>query len=149
MSMTALVPLDAIVPELQGRDAAAIFAEMCAPLESRIGVPSAELQAALAEREALAPTTLGHGVAIPHGVHPGLQRVVAVLGRSRSGVDFAAPDGEPVRLFVVLLRPPDAANAHLKALARVSRVLIDPNRRAALLGADDANAMARAFVTEP
>jgi PTS system nitrogen regulatory IIA component len=145
MSIIAPVPLDAIVPDLVGRDTAAIFAELCAPLEAITGVPSVELQAALAEREALAPTALGHGIAIPHGVHPGLRRVVAVLGRSRAGLDFAAPDGEPVRLFVALLRPPDAANAHLKALARVSRVLVDAHRRTALLDAVDADAMARAF----
>lgn len=142
MSATS-VQLDAIVPELVGRDAAAIFAELCAPLEATTGVPADELQAALAEREAVAPTALGHGIAIPHGVHASLTRTAIVLGRSRAGLDFAAPDGAPVHLFVALLRPPDATDDHLEQLARISRLLVDGSRRAALLGAADAAAIAR------
>jgi PTS system nitrogen regulatory IIA component len=132
---------DAIVPDLVGRDAAAIFAELCAPLAAATGVPSAELVAALAEREALASTAVGNGVAIPHGTHPGLARIVACLGRSRGGVPFGAPDGAPVMLFVALLRPVEVAGAHLKALARVSQLLGNEDVRAELLAAPTAEQM--------
>jgi nitrogen PTS system EIIA component len=126
---------DAIVPDLVGRDATAIFAELCAPLAASEDVPLDELVRGLAEREALASTAVGNGVAIPHGTHPRIRRIVTSFGRSRTGVELAAPDGAPVHLFVALLRPPEAAGAHLKAMARISGALGDEHVRAALLAA--------------
>lgn len=135
--MTASTPLspDAIIADLTGTDATTLFAELCAPLGASVGIPAAELAAALAEREALAPTALGGGVAMPHGVHPQLSRIVTSFGRSIRGVEFGAPDGKPVHLFVALIRPSDASGPHLKALARWSAVLASAPAREALLAA--------------
>jgi PTS system nitrogen regulatory IIA component len=120
-----IVGIDAIIPELRGRETAAVFAELCEPLARSTGVPLAELVASLEEREALASTAVGDGVAMPHGVHAGSHRVAASFGRSREGLPF------------------DAVNAHLKALARWSRILVSSEVRRALLDAPDADAILR------
>ncbi|HWB74956.1 MAG TPA: PTS sugar transporter subunit IIA [Nannocystaceae bacterium] len=134
---------DAIIADLTGTDATSLFAELCAPLAATVGVAASALAAALAEREALAPTALGGGVAMPHGVHPQLSRIVASFGRSIRGVDFGAPDGKPVHLFVALIRPSEDNGLHLKALARYSGVLSSATARDALLAAPDSAAILR------
>jgi nitrogen PTS system EIIA component len=79
----------------------------------------------LLEREKISTTAIGEGVAIPHGKLPGVDKVVGVFARSPEGVDFASLDGEPTHLFFTLIAPEDAAADHLKALARISRLLKD------------------------
>ena len=70
-----------------------------------------------------------------------LRRVFAAFGRSRAGVDFQSLDGKPTHLFFLLVAPEDSAGAHLKALARISRLLKDPAFRTRLLEAPDAHAL--------
>ena len=84
-----------------------------------------ELVKILLEREKLGSTGIGQGIAIPHGKTDKATRLVAVLGISKSGVDFDALDGEPVYIFFLLVAPKDTAGPHLKALAQVSRLLRD------------------------
>jgi nitrogen PTS system EIIA component len=79
----------------------------------------------LIEREKLGSTGIGQGIAIPHAKTDQAQQVVAAFGLSRRGVQFDALDGEPVHIFFLLVAPPDAASLHLKALARISRLLKD------------------------
>ncbi|MBK6920238.1 MAG: PTS sugar transporter subunit IIA [Deltaproteobacteria bacterium] len=138
MNLVELLPQDAAIVELVGDDIPTVFAELCAPMARTTGIAAHELVAALREREALASTAIGHGLAIPHGVHPQLARIVGALGRSRAGVSMGAPDGARVHLFVALIRPPDWSHAHLKALARVSGMLAHAPTREALMGAKDA-----------
>lgn len=80
---------------------------------------------ALLERESLGSTGIGQGIAIPHGKTDRVHELVAVLGISRKGVQFEALDGEPVYIFFLLVAPKDSAGPHLKALAKVSRLLRD------------------------
>ena len=96
---------------------------------------------ALEDRERLNSTALGDGVAIPHGKLPGIKRVVAAFARSRQGVDFHSLDGGPTNLFFLLVAPEDSAGAHLKALARISRLLKDASFRQRLMEAPDAAAL--------
>jgi len=96
---------------------------------------------ALEDRERLNSTALGDGVAIPHGKLPGIKRVFAAFARSRQGVDFHSLDGGPTNLFFLLVAPEDSAGAHLKALARISRLLKDASFRTRLLEAPDAAAL--------
>src|SRR4029077_15576387 len=93
---------------------------------------------ALEDRERLNSTALGEGVAIPHGKLPGIKRVFAAFARSRQGVDFQSLDGEPTHLFFLLVAPEDSAGAHLKALARISRLLKDEPFRTRLMQAPTA-----------
>ncbi len=79
----------------------------------------------LMEREKLGSTGIGQGIAIPHAKTDQCKEVVAAFGLSRRGVNFDALDGELVHIFFLLVAPPDAAGTHLKALARISRLLKD------------------------
>jgi PTS system nitrogen regulatory IIA component len=95
-----------------------------------------ELSRRLLEREKLGCTGLGSGVAIPHCKLAGLSDVVLAVGISKDGVDFCAPDGQPVHVIFLILSPPQAAALHLQALARVSRLLRSPETTARLAAAD-------------
>lgn len=106
-------------------------------------IDRARLIEALDERERLNSTALGEGVAIPHGKLPGLRRVFAAFGRSSGGVDFQSLDGKPTHLFFLLVAPEESAGAHLKALARISRLLKDDGFRTRLREAPDAEALYR------
>jgi PTS system nitrogen regulatory IIA component len=103
---------------------------------------------ALEDRERLNSTALGEGVAIPHGKLAGVKRVLAAFGRSSQGVDFSSLDGKPTHLFFLLVAPEDSAGAHLKALARISRLLKDQGFRAKLLRASDARELYRTIREE-
>jgi nitrogen PTS system EIIA component len=89
------------------------------------------------ERERLGSTAIGDGIAIPHGKLHGVPSVVATFGRHSEGVDFDSLDGGPTRLFFLLVAPEDSVGTHLKALARVSRLLKEPAFRERLLKASN------------
>ncbi|MCK5215508.1 MAG: PTS sugar transporter subunit IIA [Candidatus Omnitrophica bacterium] len=79
----------------------------------------------LLAREALGSTAIGQGIAIPHGKCENVDKLTAALGVSRKGVNFDSLDGEPAYIFFLLVAPIDSAGPHLKALARISRLLKD------------------------
>ena len=97
----------------------------------------------LMKRESLGSTGIGQGVAIPHGKCDCVDRLVAAFGVSRNGVNFDALDGEPVGLFFLLVAPEDSAGPHLKALARISRLLKDKHFRDSLRVAKDEKTLAK------
>lgn len=80
---------------------------------------------ALMARESLGSTAIGQGIAIPHAKSDCVEKLVAAFGLSKMGVDFDSLDGEPVYIFFLLVAPQDSAGPHLKALARISRLLKD------------------------
>ncbi|HXJ36801.1 MAG TPA: PTS sugar transporter subunit IIA [Candidatus Eisenbacteria bacterium] len=131
-----------VLPDLAARTKADVLVELASAVASRNPeIERAKLVGALEERERLNSTALGDCVAIPHGKLPGIRRVFAAFGRSKTGVDFQSLDGKPTHLFFLLVAPEDSAGAHLKALARISRLLKDADFRARLLAAPDANAL--------
>jgi nitrogen PTS system EIIA component len=79
----------------------------------------------LMAREALGSTAIGQGIAIPHGKSEATDKLVAALAVSKKGINFDSLDGEPAYIFFLLVAPIDSAGPHLKALARVSRLLKD------------------------
>lgn len=91
----------------------------------------------LMARESLGSTAIGQGIAIPHGKTDCVDKLVAGLGVSKKGLDFDALDGEPAYIFFLLAAPVDSAGPHLKALARVSRLLKDKFFRESLKSAKD------------
>lgn len=103
---------------------------------------------ALLSRERLGSTGVGESVAIPHAKIPGLAHLTAAFGRSLAGVPFDAIDSQPVRLIFVLLVPENSAGAHLKALARIARLLKSASFRDRLLSLPDAGAIYEAFLEE-
>lgn len=101
----------------------------------------------LSERERLGTTGVGMGIAIPHGKLPGLMRMTGLFARLEKPIDFEAIDDQPVDLLFVLLAPEGAGTEHLKALARVSRLLRDRAICAKLRGTDNQDAL-YALLTE-
>ena len=96
-----------------------------------------QLVQTLLKRESLGSTGIGQGVAIPHGKTDCVSKLVAAFGISRSGVNFDSLDGEAVYLFFLLVAPEDSAGPHLKALARISRLLKEKHFRDSLRAARD------------
>jgi PTS system nitrogen regulatory IIA component len=91
----------------------------------------------LMNREALGSTGIGQGIGIPHAKSNAIKELIGALGISQSGVDFDSLDGEPTKIFFLLVAPEDAAGPHLKALARISRMLKDKFLRDSFLTARD------------
>ena len=87
----------------------------------------------LMAREQLGSTGLGRGVAIPHGRVRGLKRAAAAIVRLKDPIEFGSPDGQPVRLLVVLLVPEHAAQQHLEILSELAQMLSEPSMREQLL----------------
>ncbi len=100
------------------------------------------------EREALASTGVGSGVAIPHGRLAEVGSLVAAVGICRDGVDFDAIDGQPAHILVAVLGPERQTGDHLKALARFSRLLRDERVRSRLLAAEDDTAALDVLLAE-
>lgn len=139
---------EAVNASLAGRTSAEVLAELSRPVAAATGLEAGRLLQTLLDREKLGSTGVGEGVAIPHGKLPGLPGIVAAFGRAPEGVDFRAIDGRPARLFFALFAPESSAGAHLKALARVSRVFRSPAFREAILAAPDAASIYRLIEAE-
>jgi fructose-specific phosphotransferase system IIA component len=103
---------------------------------------------ALMNREALGSTAIGQGIAIPHAKSDSVSKLVASFGLSKKGVDFDSLDGEPAHIFFLLVAPQDSAGPHLKALARISRLLKDKYFRDTLRSASDDKAVVRIISEE-
>lgn len=101
-------------------------------------IPADEVFTILKEREDLGSTGIGGGIAIPHGKTKKIDTLIAAFARSLEGISFDAIDEQPVKLFFLLLAPEDSAGLHLKALAKISRMLKDPKFREQLTDAKDA-----------
>lgn len=128
-----ILPTLAISVDLVAQSKKDVLVELCGLLGKAKKLPDMKAMVQiLEEREALGSTGIGQGVAIPHGKSDEVKEQVAALGISRRGVDFDSLDGEPVHIVFLLLAPSDAAGNHLKALAKVSRLLKDKFFRQAL-----------------
>jgi nitrogen PTS system EIIA component len=128
--------VESIISVLKSRDKSAAIEEMASWMAScHRELDKQKVLDVLRERERISTTAIGEGVAIPHGKLPGVDRVLAVFARSPEGVDFASLDGAPTHLFFSLIAPENAAADHLKALARISRLLKDEVFRKRLMQA--------------
>ena len=142
MKIVDLIGRDMLVPSLRASDKRGILEELAAYMAGHHPrIDRAALSKVLIEREQLASTAIGEGVAIPHGKLASVGEIVACLGRATAGVEFDSMDGQPTYLFFVLVAPDSSTGAHLKALARISRVFKDPEFRRRLLAAPDGESM--------
>lgn len=103
---------------------------------------------ALIEREELGSTGIGKGVGIPHAKSPKVKELVAAFGLSKEGVDFESLDGDPAYIFFMLIAPEESAGPHLKALARISRLLKDKYFRDLLKSAKDEKELVKIIAEE-
>jgi PTS system nitrogen regulatory IIA component len=138
MKITDILSPDLVVADLKGDTKPEVLNELAKALTAKFPeVKLADLAAVLAERERLGSTAIGDGIAIPHGKLRGVTKIIGVFGRHVKGVDFDSLDGGPSHLFFVLVAPEDSTSHHLKALARVSRLLKEGAFRSSLLAAKD------------
>lgn len=123
MELRDLVPLDAVLPNLKVSSKKQVLQELAAHAATLTGLDARTITDVVLEREKLGTTGVGQGVAIPHGKLQGLDHLYGVFARLASPVDFESVDEQPVDLVFLLLAPEDAGADHLKALAKVSRLL--------------------------
>ncbi|HEX9401824.1 MAG TPA: PTS sugar transporter subunit IIA [Anaeromyxobacter sp.] len=148
MKIVEFLRFDAVIANLSGPTGQAVLTELCRPLAATHQVDAQKLVDTLLDREKLGSTGIGEGVAIPHGKVSGLPGLMASFGRSVQGIDFRAIDGRPTHLFFALFAPENSAGAHLKALARISRIFKNPGFREAILKARDADEIYRLIEAE-
>lgn len=139
MKITEILAPDMVLPDLKGSSKDQVLKELAQGLAAKYpDIRLEDLIAVLSERERLGSTAIGDGIAIPHGKLRGVNKIIGAFGRHPGGVDFESLDGNPTQIFFVLVAPEDSASLHLKALARVSRLLKDDAFRARLIAAADA-----------
>lgn len=149
MKVVDFLAPDAIIPSLSGTTKGEVLAELSEHMaKHQPGVDAQKLRRALEEREQLATTAIGDGIAIPHGKLDSVDRLVGTLGRSVLGLDCDSIDGKPTHLLFMLVAPVNSAGVHLKALARLSKLFKDASFRQKLLDAPDGDSMYRTIAEE-
>jgi len=149
MKISELINADLMIPALKGKTKKQILEELVKHLASyKQEIDSDELLKVLIEREKLGSTGIGNGIAIPHGKLSGLDNIVLLFGKSPMGIDFDSIDGEAVKLIFLLVAPSNSAGGHLKALARLSRLLKEKSFREKLLDSTDAKSLYQSLVEE-
>ncbi|WP_020676487.1 PTS sugar transporter subunit IIA [Geopsychrobacter electrodiphilus] len=139
MKISEILDPKAIVANLQATGKDAALAELTdALLTVAPGLKRDDVLKVLHERERLGSTGIGDGVAIPHGKLKGMPSLMLAFGRSTVGVDFESMDGQPAHLFFLLLAPEESVGVHLKALARISKLLKDVTVRQLMINATSA-----------
>lgn len=141
MTLTDLVAPTAIIPALKVNGKKQALQELAARAAELTGQNERAILEILLQREKLGSTAVGNGVAIPHGKLPKLGRLVGLFARLERAIDFEALDGQPVDLIFLLLAPEAAGADHLKALARVARLLRDPEIARKLRESSDMDAL--------
>ncbi len=141
MEITDLIGPDAVLPALRVTSKKQALQELARKAAQLTHQPERVVFDVLIERERLGTTGIGHGIAIPHGKLADLDRLYAVFARLEKPVDFDAIDEQPVDLIFLLLAPEKAGADHLKALARISRLLRDRGVCEKLRGTDSADGL--------
>ena len=148
MTLADLIPQVAVIPSLRSKTKKQALEELAVRAAKLEKLPAREIYEALLQRERLGSTGIGRGIAIPHCRHPAVKRIACVFARLETPIPFDAMDGNPVDLMFLLLAPEDAGADHLKALARVSRLMREPQTILQLRAAKD-QASLHAVLTQP
>jgi PTS system nitrogen regulatory IIA component len=141
IDLSDLIQPDAVLPALKCSSKRQVLQTLAARAARLTGQEEKLILELLLQREKLGSTGVGGGVAIPHARLPGIDHIVGMFARMAQPVDFEALDEQPVDLVFLMLAPETAGADHLKALARIARVLRDPLVVARLRGAFDKTAI--------
>jgi PTS system nitrogen regulatory IIA component len=141
MPLNDLVAQQAVIPALKINNKKQALQEIAARAAELTGRAEREILDVLMQRERLGSTAIGNGIAIPHGKLPKLDKLFGLFARLDRPIDFEALDGQPVDLIFLLLAPENAGADHLKALARVARLLRDPDTTRLLRDSSDREAL--------
>ena len=148
MDLGDLITPQAIYPSLKAKNKKQALQDLAQRAAVLTGVEGREIFDTLLQRERLGSTGIGRGIAIPHGRVAALRNIVSVFARLEEPIEFEALDNEPVDLIFLLLAPEHAGADHLKALARISRLLREPSSIEKLRAAKDRAAL-YSVLTEP
>ncbi len=141
MEFTEFMTPECVVANLRATSKKQALQELAKKAAEVSGADERQILEVVMERERLGTTGVGNGIAIPHGKLPGLKRLSGVFARLEKPIDFESIDEQPVDLIFLLLAPEGAGADHLKALARVSRLLRDRRVCEKLRGSDRADAL--------
>ena len=141
MEINDLISSDVVVANLKATSKKQVLQDLSRRASDSTGLHERAIFDVLMERERLGTTGVGNGIAIPHGKLPGLDRLHGYFARLEQPVDFQSIDERPVDLIFLLLAPESAGADHLKALAKISRVLRDGNICEKLRGTDTSDAL--------
>lgn len=148
MDLGDLIKPDAVAANLRSRNNKALLSEIASHAAECLKLNPATIYEALWQREMLSSTGVGLGIAIPHARVPGLAQMFGLFGKLEQPIEFGAIDDKPVDLVFLLLAPEHAGADHLKALARVSRLMRDPTTLERLRGSKSRSAI-YSILTEP
>jgi PTS system nitrogen regulatory IIA component len=136
MKILDILNEDCIIPELRSQNKREVLEELTgALLNFKANLDKEALVEVLLERERLGSTGIGDGIAIPHGKIQDLDELILSFGRSTRGIEFDSMDGRPTHLFFLLIAPENSAGIHLRALAKISRLLKSAHFRQRLMEA--------------
>jgi PTS system nitrogen regulatory IIA component len=141
MEISELMGPDAVLADLKVTSKKQVLQELAAHAAKLTGLDGRRIFEVLLDRERLGTTGVGRGIAIPHGKLEELDRLYGLFARLPNPIEFDAIDDEPVDLMFLLLAPENAGAEHLKALARVSRLLRDQSICGKLRGSENADAI--------
>ena len=141
MDLHDLLTPDGIIASLRATSKKDTLQELATFAAEKTGLDAREIFNTLLQRERLGSTGLGRGIAIPHVKLNALQGIICVFARLAKPIEYESHDGEPVDLVFMLLAPEDASGDHLKALARISRIVREPSILDELRNAADAAAL--------
>jgi PTS system nitrogen regulatory IIA component len=148
MDLVDLIAPEAVYPSLKAKTKKQVLQELAQKAAALTRIDAREIFDTLLQREHLGSTGVGRGIAIPHGRLAALRNIVSVFARLDEPIDFEALDNEPVDLIFLLLAPEHAGADHLKALARISRLLREPSTIERLRASRDRAAL-YSVLTEP
>lgn len=139
MKILDVLHKETIIADMKSRTKIEVLGELVEPVARLTAVDRDELVNVLLERERLGSTGIGGGIGIPHGKAKHLDNLIVGIGLSRKGVDFESLDGQPTRIFFLLVTPENSTGLHLKLLARISRILKNEEFKQRLLQANNSS----------
>lgn len=137
MDLSDLLEPEGILPALNAKSKKQALQELASKAAELTGLDSRDVFDTLLQRERLGSTGLGRGIAIPHVKFKSLDQIVCLFGRLVEPIEFESHDDAPVDLIFLLLAPEHASGDHLKALARISRLVREPATLDRLRSAQD------------
>ena len=138
MKITEILKPDFIISSLEATDKKGALIELANFLNEKGAIENKQtLNTALLEREKLGSTGIGENVAIPHAKCDEIQQITTLFGRSKKGIEFESLDQKPVHFICLLLAPTNSTGQHLKALARIARLMKSKKLRDEILAAKD------------
>jgi PTS system nitrogen regulatory IIA component len=148
MDLGDLITAEGVIPLFRAKSKKQALQDLSAKAAALTGLDSRQVFETLLQRERLGSTGVGRGIAIPHGKMPGLKKIFSLFARLDEPIAYDSPDDQPVDLIFLLLAPEHAGADHLKALARISRLLREPSAIERLRSSKDKAALL-SVLTQP